>query len=221
MIDLSTNCLFIHIPKTAGQSIESVFLKKSGLSWNERDNFLLKKNNEPKKGPPRLAHLTAMEYTELGYLTQQDFYKLFKFSFVRDPFQRLVSEYLYQYRTIDFKKFVLDVIPKTTTDNYIEHKGVNRHIMPQWMFLYDGKGDLLVDFVGKFENLQTDFNIICDKIGFTGLKLPYRNKTKIKKRLKVPQQEYLSYYDNETYDFIRKYYKKDINLFNYEQESRI
>ena len=67
MICHQFKCLFIHIPKVAGQSIESAFLSELGLSWEQRASLLLKKNSNPLKGPPRLAHLTCKEYIEHQY----------------------------------------------------------------------------------------------------------------------------------------------------------
>ena len=224
MIDLSTNCLFVHIPKTAGQSVESAFLENAGLSWMDRSRFLLKKNNSIKKGPPRLAHLTATEYTALGYLDVDVFSSLFKFCFVRNPFQRLVSEYQYQHSHIGFKKFVMEILPKLLTDDYDRNNGLNRHIMPQWKFIYDKKGKLLVDFVGRFENLQADFRVVTQKTMGKIVELPYRNashhgfREKWFSKIKPLQnkEHYSRHYDSESRNFVEEFYREDINFFGYE-----
>ncbi len=36
---------------------------------------------------------------------------------------------------------------------------------PQWLSLVDMKGNYLVDFIGRYENLENDFNEVLDKIG--------------------------------------------------------
>jgi site-specific recombinase len=73
MICKEYNSLFVHIPRTAGQSVEHFFLRLLGLCWQDRYRLLLRINQDPKRGPRRLAHLTASEYVSLGYLTASEF----------------------------------------------------------------------------------------------------------------------------------------------------
>src|SRR5689334_2187766 len=61
--------IFIHVPKTAGQSVERVFLEKHGLTWETRSELLLRENPDPSLGPRRLAHLYAREYVDKGYVS--------------------------------------------------------------------------------------------------------------------------------------------------------
>jgi hypothetical protein len=229
MISAVDKCLFVHIPKVAGQSIELAFLRRANLTWQQRESFLLRKNSDPTLGPPRLAHLTASEYLEFDYVTQENFNSLFKFSFVRNPWDRLVSEYLYRQYPVSFKSFVFDHFPTKVSDNYVKGFDGYRHVMPQYKFVYDKEGQLMVDFIGKFENLQQDFAEVSRKIVGSPLALPYKNKTtisadhwlsKITKSLmparQKPEKKHFSeYYDTSLIQWVHDFYAEDIALFDY------
>lgn len=224
MISEKYKCVFIHIPKAAGQSIENFFLNLHGLSWEQRAPLLLRFNPEPQKGPQRLAHLTMSEYLNYGYLDKHKFYNFFKFSFVRNPWARLVSEFNYRehHKKMSFKEFVIKGFP--IKNNYSD---VYRHIIPQYNFLYDDSGKCLVDFIGKFENLQKEFDVICSKLCIKDSKLPHINQSKQKSITKAsavtaPElkqlrktQKYTEYYDDETKEIVERFYSKDIETFNY------
>jgi hypothetical protein len=224
MISDQYKCIFIHIPKTAGQSIERFILNLHGLPWEEREPLLLRHNPEPNKGPEWLAHLTAQEYTDCEYLTENTFSNYFSFSFVRNPWAKLVSEYHYgEYdKKYSFKKFILSGFPEK--DSYSDSY---RHLIPQHEFLLNKDGKLMVDFVGKFESLQEDFNHMCQKIGIEHSSLPYTNNLpkvngRLKRKLisflgksKPSKKHYTSYYDKESERIVSEIYTEDIKLFNY------
>ena len=95
MISHHHKCIFIHIPKTAGQSIEHCFIRSLGLTWETRAPLLLRYNDRPELGPPSLAHLKYSEYSEYKYITEEQIQTYFKFAFIRNPWSRLVSIYKY------------------------------------------------------------------------------------------------------------------------------
>tara|TARA_B100001094_G_C18191150_1_gene807320 strand:- start:244 stop:1383 length:1140 start_codon:yes stop_codon:yes gene_type:complete len=139
---------------------------------------------------------------------------VFSFVFVRNPWDRLLStwkdkvkqqwsneypkeyrhwriKFFEQYKDKDFNFFVKNIIPSK-----------NRHTEVQ-SNLFDPD----VNFVGRFENLQKGFNIICDKIGIPKQKLPHKNKSQHK--------HYTEYYDEETKEIVAEKYAKDIEYFGY------
>jgi hypothetical protein len=71
----------------------------------------------------------------------------------------------------------------------------------------DDKGEVIVDFIGRYENLQKDWNVVCEKIGICE-KLPWINKRRNKK-------SYTEFYDDKTMNIVYEMYKKDIEYFEY------
>lgn len=229
-------CLFVHVPKTAGQSVEAYFRQHLGLSADERDILLLSRNTDPRRGPPQLSHLKAAEYLSGGHVTPEQFTAYYKFSFVRNPWDRLVSFYKYRghaYR-YDFKTFLFKHMPKPGwTNDYC-------HVTPQYDFLY-ADGRCLVDFVGRFESLQQDFEQVCEAANLPVSTLPHINKAikqysvlsvlrgephKIIRNLKRIARHgrlarntfahYSEYYDHEAREFVASLYRQDIVTFGYE-----
>ena len=122
---------------------------------------------------------------------------------MRNPFERAVSivEYVnafnrdngFPHLILDFKEFYIkDFINEQEKSKYSS----------QYDFI---KG---CDFVGKLENLQEDFNKICDKIGIPQQQLPRINKS--------THKHYTEYYDDETRQIVAEKYAKDIEYFGYE-----
>jgi len=232
MICHQYQCIFVHIPKNAGQSIEHVFLDLLGLNWETRAPLLLRPNDRPELGPPRLAHLKADEYVRFKYLTQEMFDDYFKFAFVRNPWSRMVSIYKFlgHDKNIDFRTFMLSVFK-----NYIfEHQ--HWFVGPQSDFVYSKEGELLVDYLGRFEDLQNGFDFVCNQIGLPTTKLPHVNKSENNdsmhdlaeiQKTRGPDQvpgtgkptdyeNYQDYYDQDTIDCVAQLYRKDIMLFGYD-----
>lgn len=222
MISDKYKCIFVHIPKAAGQSIERFFLKHHRLSWNDRAPLLLRYNPDPTKGPERLAHLTVSEYVRCGYVSKDELSTYFKFSFVRNPWDRIVSEYNYRdyHKNMCFKEFLTKGMP-----NKSNYSDAYRHLLPQYDFLHDDAGNLLVDFVGRFEKLQSDFDYVCAQLGFNDTQLPHVNSSRkhslmdniniFKSNQNKKRKKYTDYYDDETQKIVESMYLKDIKAFGY------
>lgn len=138
---------------------------------------------------------------------------LLKFAFVRNPWERLVSAYIdkiqgnsllrgsqlknYKKKYNTFNKMV-QFIKSAKLEELNEHFNSQTNLLPLNK----------LDFIGRFENLQEDFDIVCDKIGLPRKKLPHENQSKHK--------HYTEYYDDETRQIVAEKYAKDIEFFGYE-----
>jgi hypothetical protein len=150
----------------------------------------------------------------------------FKFAFVRNPWDRLVSCYLQKIVSdplIDGRKqmnlnppgtdrfyagmpFVEFVEAVHATDD--EH--ANPHFRSQYATVCDPEGRVMADFVGRFENLREDFAGVSERIGVPSLELPHR--------LKSPGREsrpYTDFYDGRLRDLVGERYREDVELFGY------
>jgi hypothetical protein len=128
----------------------------------------------------------------------------FKFAFVRNPFERLVSEYFWRLKNNHlhgdtvFPDFVENVVSKEYTHD--------KHLMPQYLFVTNTKKEIIVNRIGKFESMTEDFESIMHSKNLF-IKLPVVHKSK--------KYDYRDYYDNETLRIVTDIYSEDLNLFNY------
>lgn len=230
MISHNHKCIFIHIPKAAGTSLIRVL--SDPPKTDKTDQLVLPFEPDENKFDPPPPHLRAYDYVKYGLITKELFDSYFKFAFVRNPWDRIVSEYKYRMHAhrYSFKKYLFEHFPRPSwSDEYC-------HVIPQYDFLHNEHGNMLVDFVGRFENLQKDFSYVCDKLNIETKTLPHRNIStsifnrrdnnliqilrSIRNKLSITQrrntfERYKDYYDNESVDFVANIYRKDIEAFGY------
>ncbi len=177
MISHSHKCIFVHVPKTAGQSIEAVFLEALGLRGPEgRAQLLLRENKDRTAGPRRLAHLYGAEYVALGHIDAAAFAGYFKFAVVRHPYDRAVSEYRYRAAALIAKGRMVpgfdDFLSETGED---EHLDTARHLVPQVRYTHDAAGACLMDEVLRFEHLAEEIAPVFKRVLGHGAALPHHN----------------------------------------------
>lgn len=189
MISHKLETIYVHIPRTAGQSIERAYLGKHGLDWNTRQALLLRAKNDDEQGPPFLAHLTAEQYTDYGYIEQDKFDSYYKFATVRNPYDRMIS-FMRWYDYYDLTQFLTEAFPRIWREEFY-------FVQPQANYIYDS-GRLLVDDIYRFESLDD-------------LELDLR-KTNQSER----EDNYHKYYTEECKGIVEKCYSQDIEQFNYE-----
>jgi hypothetical protein len=204
MISEKFRVVFVHIPRTGGQSIERVFLNKSGLTWATRAPLLLRRTMKPGLEPERLAHLYAREYYELGYLTRSTFESYFKFSIVRNPWERLVSEYRFNYQglSISFDDFLFRLFPPEGLSD------ARRHVEPQCRFLFDRDGTCLVDKILRMDRLNDQAGDMFFSIFQENISLPWFNAS-------YDRTDYRKIYSKKSIEFVDEFYKEDIEQFGF------
>lgn len=224
--------IFVHIPKTAGQSIENYLLSTLEKNrFSDGKNYLLCPNDNPNKGPQRLAHLTTEDYLKFAYLTEREFKEYFKFSMIRNPWARVVSFYKFRGFTnlVSFNRFVNRYLPEYFEKEYWFFR-------PQTDFIFDDNENLLVDFVGRFESLDRDFNSITEKMNIPFSKLPFDNVSEGKKIIsrksfnllkkhpkalthlnfmKTENKDYKELYNRTSKEIVEKLYERDMDLLKY------
>ena len=183
-------CLFVHITKSAGTSVAlSLF---GELPY----------------------HYTAMQYRVI--FGSRTFNRYFKFAFVRNPWDRLLSAYTYLrsggwdendrewFQTNlahlpDFNSFVLDWL---TSERLRSHL----HFRPQSDFLCDRKGRPLLDWLGYFENLQQDFDDVASRLGI---------KARLGRTNASVREDYRNIYTKAAMDKVESLYRQDVENFGY------
>jgi hypothetical protein len=160
-----------------------------------------------------------MSTSELRQIFPLKFDHYFKFAFVRNPWDRLVSTFFYLENDGacgddplkkaswidpaggDFTRFVKDVLSSDFDSLYKPN-----HLLPQHVWFVED-GELMVDFVGRYESLQADWAQLAPKLNAKA-ELPVFNRSQHK--------HYTEYYDDEMVEIVANIYQQDIELFDYQ-----
>lgn len=188
------NLLFIHIPKTGGTSIEKQF----GIYHKWNMDILLNNKHQTING----ISTTPQHWTpnlikdKLG----EDIYNnCIKFTVIRNPYTRILSEYFYQNKNGNINKFN-QWLPKYLKNCDHDHK------LPQHLYLVDQ-----IDFIAKTETLNKDFEEFVQKFNIKiNPKLGLVNKTPHDK------SKLISKILPKNIEIINQVYNKDFEVLGYE-----
>ncbi len=207
--------IFVHVQKTGGASISEVL-----------------KAAVPDIGRIGPRHISASE--AMGKVEGWEEY--FKFAFVRNPWARLVSWYsmindeakgqvtksqkrrrrrnpIWRY-TVENGPTFEDFIKNCTDEIEIKDGVCYSFAYNQLDYLTDENGDLLVDFIGRFERFDDDLAVAFDRIGVDAGGIPHKNRSLSSRS----RRHYSSFYTPETEQIVRERFQKDIEYFGYEFE---
>ena len=202
--DHQKKIIFIHIPKTGGTSIENYM---NILNYN---NPILKHGYGTFKNIS-FQHFTYSDYNE--FLGIHIFKNYFKFSVIRNPYTRIISEYFWVpdklkigYKSNKSFDYFLENVTKIINSNKLDQKYYD-HFIPQYKFICDENGSKFVNKIFKFE----DFNSIIKFLKSKNYKFNEKyilNKGRNKQQLNL---------NNKQKNIIYKIYKKDFKFFNYKK----
>jgi hypothetical protein len=192
--------IFVHIQKTGGNSVRTAL---GGDIFDARKHFMAREL--------RQAYGSAV------------WDPCFKFSFVRNPWDRLVSWWSmidnarpYVDRARPPNAFFGYVIERATSfedflrhcdDEIVDPDGRKNIFRNQIDYLVDDNGEVIVDFVGRFERLQEGFDEISRRLGQAPVMLQRTNASE--------RKGYTEYYTPATAQIVERHYSRDIEQFGY------
>jgi len=203
MISFQKRLLFIHIPKTAGNSIQSVLRDHSEdelvVLQSEQDGVERFGLRNPKYKIKK--HSTLAEYHEA--LGSEQFRSLYKFTCVRNPWDRMVSYYFtptQSPQTWDRKKFRRIISKAVSVADYLR------------LNVLDNDPFENLNYIIRFENLASDFRTVCAALDISPTTLPQYNRSN--------REHYSKYYDDELRELVRDRFAPEIDRFAYVFEQR-
>jgi len=192
-ISYERRCILVHVPKTAGTSMEVALGIYGGRS---------KKRLFGKFEGRYLQHLTAAQIRKcVGRRVYEDFFKV---AVIRNPWDRAVSEFLWRrslpgvkkkHRSMSFEKFLRRMWGSS-----------DPHFIPQKNFL-----DAEVDLVGRMEEIDKVWDRVCRRLDLS-IPLPHEKKNN--------RKHYSRYYDVTTRGIVGDLFSEDIERFGYRFEAR-
>lgn len=215
--------IFFHNPKVVGTSIKS-FIEENRC-WSHSIVGDDTKDVHPFT-TDTFRHLLPAQYMQMASdLDKRMFNDFFKFTFVRNPWDRLVSLFHWNMQSSKALQGVLsgelNVAPKQV--EFLEWVGwlhthfteniLDFNLRPQHLWTHF-EGKQVVDFVGRYENLKKDFKVVVDHMSNV-------EKLKIKKLPHINSSKHCDYreiYNSEMREKVSIIFAQDIELFGYSFE---
>ena len=221
MISHKYKCIFIHIPKTAGSSVEKKLGLFDELSWGKQDHRTIR-DIRPLTLPLMLNFLFTPIKTHEKYsaiksflrigrqenprLSEELFTSYLKFSIVRNPWARVYSWY---------KNVMRDPrhgIPPCNFRTFLEKHGDNWALRPQTYWLTDYDNKVIMDSIIKFEDIEPGITKVFKGLGFEDTSLPHLLDSS---EDSAGGQTFPEVYDSYTRGIVADRYKREIELFDY------
>jgi len=214
--------IFIHIPKTAGTSLNEALTKEPAVTPQKLGRKLRylptllnpKEPTSPKLiTPPIEKHAKALNIKQT--LGKKLWGNYFTFTFVRNPWDMMVSSYKWWLQKAHmWPHLQQDICRIQHMKGFREFlqspygaKMINEQQGSIMDWITDEDDRIIVDYIGKFESLEQDFSQICKIINMPKLTLPHSNVTN--------REDYRKYYDDQTREWVAKRFSRTVKQFNY------
>jgi hypothetical protein len=206
--------IFIDICKNAGTSISASFV-------DQFPNIIFEGKHHSIKNYTAIGHIDSNKVT-CSALNPDIINDYFLFSVIRNPWDRMVSLYLWGvnrnekdsreleiwWRGYSFEKFIKQV----SENKHNEYNGHRYKTQLEWVSDHDS--NILVDFFMMYENLDKDFSELLSKLNLPQFSLLKHNTAYSKSG--QTRKHYSHYYNNLTAEIVSRKYAEDIKYFNYQ-----
>lgn len=225
MISHEHKCIFIHIPKCAGTSISKALGHLDHHTGRGgQDHRSIRMIEKPLITPKIFSSIenifAVLERVRHKYRTVNPLNKLtvtkkqydsyFKFTFIRNPWARAYSWYKNVMRDEIHKKNH-KITGEFSLNEFLRLYSGKRMLRPQTHWIKDFSGSIPLDYIGRFETLNEDFQEVCKAMHIPQITLPYI--------LKGSGEDYHEHYDKGSMNIIMEVYKEEIEMFGYSFES--
>jgi len=209
LISESHRFLFVKVQKTAGTSITEYL---SPLALHPSASRLNKLASDLRLVRDWRRHHyrphAPLRHAE-SVLPREVFDSLYKFAFVRNPWDRLVSWYAFILQAPEHHRH--RQVGRQPSFEAFARRELGNPRRSQWWMLTRRDGRLGVDFVGRFENLEQDMATVCRRLGIEYHPLP---RAKVSKH-----RPYQEYYTPELAALVGERWRREIEQFGYRFEA--
>ncbi len=198
--------IFVAIPKTATHAIRFALREHMDESkdWEHVSKFVTKRLPIAAFAQTHHGHLKCKDVKP--HIDIKNWERYFKFVVCRNPYDRFISSCFFLYRNVD--KFNENPVAGMRRIISSPQEMSRILLQPQNKFITDENGNLMVDYIGAFENLNGAYQHICENISVPFKPLDNINTSK--------HGNYTEYLDSELKQAVLDFYKVDFELLGYE-----